>query len=537
MLCPSCLYDVDKFDAEYPHRDHPGYKCPKCKEPVPENYVKDYRDYPPIVYFLMSLPGHGKSVYLARLFVEFETVGRKWLEFFYTPIQERFLESVRIRQHALERGAIPDSADRMFTKPAVVRLDGVPGLGKCQLILYDYPADKEPDPRDTRFLNGYFGRNKVMVFLLSLNDVQSPAELTDFLTRYSEQVAKMNQSISDQTLIVALTKSDQLLEMEELPEYIRKSILGEFSTSDEEKDVLSELSGIIEAWLETQKTTMNFVRRAKAEFKEVLFTSTVAVVPDNGKVAETSEITPGVWWPLRLAWRTQQPILKEEDRKRLKRQIGQAAKESVTDIWRGILGGVLGLIEGAIWGAILWALVGGFEGWLDKLEAAETLNLAIKQGIWGIIWGALLWGIAGMSDAIKDTGSHIRNGVRIGAISWFLVNGLIAAIIWGLTLTAFTLLKTDASLEFGMLVNNALIGVALGARMGGLLGAGWGLVVRSARDDEIREPSGMAWSLLVSSLVAVVVYLLAELDMLYTHLLWGAVSLMIFTLWAGVRHK
>ena len=57
MICPSCLAEVDKFDAQFPHKDKPGYRCPLCKEPVPENYIADYQEYPPITFFLMGLPG------------------------------------------------------------------------------------------------------------------------------------------------------------------------------------------------------------------------------------------------------------------------------------------------------------------------------------------------------------------------------------------------------------------------------------------------------------------------------------------------
>jgi len=376
-----------------------------------------------------------------------------------------------------------------------------------------------------------------VVLLLSLKDVKSPADLTDFLTRYSETVAKMGQSSRDQTLIVALTKSDLLLEMDDLPEYIRNSIRGDFSSSDEETDILGELSGIIEAWLGTQKATMNFIRRAKAEFQKVLFTTTVSIIPDEGKVSQTSDIKSGVWWPLRLAWRTQQPIMKQEQRRKIKKKIGQAAKDSLAEATRGIFGGLLGLIEGAIWGAALWGLVGGFEGYIDKLPSQEIINLAIKQGIWGIVWGALIWMLAGMFDGVRRSGAFLRNGVRLGAGVWFLVNALISGIIWGLTLTAFAMLKQDAAFSTGLLIHNGMLGAAYGARLGALLGALWGLIVKSFGDVEIRDPSGMTWSLLVASLVAVVVHLLAGLSMLYTNLLWSGVALIVFSLWSGVRHK
>ena len=538
MICPNCLVDVQQFDASPAHERKKGYQCPACKESVPENYVTDYRTHPPVVFFLMGLPGHGKNLYLAHLFAEFESIGEKWQEFFYTPLQEGLLQTVRERQHALERGEIPEPARNVFPKPAILRLSGVPEMGNCQLLIYDVALEEQPEPRERKYLAGYFGRNKVVVLLLSLQDLQTPTELTDLLTRYRQTLDKLGGDSSEQTLIVALTKGDRLLDTDTLPDKIGKMIQdGEVSLEDKEEGA-DVLSGIIEAWLETQRETMNFVRRAKTEFKEMIYTVTSAPVADSAK--ETSgatirDVPRSVWQPLLLAWNVQQPLLKRARRRETHQIIERAASESVREVTRCLVGGAIGLIEGAVWGALLWAIVGGFEAFLGKLELNAGLAFALRHGYWGAIWGALVWMIAGTADAARGGEAYFRSGVRFGAVMGLLLNGIIAGIVWGIALTVSSILREGGTFSAPVLLENARVGLVVGARIGALLGALWGLVVQFVDTFEIRLLSGAVWSLLIAAIVGVLSHIFIDLPLLFNYVLWGIGAATVFGLWATTR--
>lgn len=538
MICPNCLIEVEEFEPAIPHREKPGYKCPSCKETVPESYVSDYWEYPPIVFFLMGLPGHGKSLYLARLFSEFERIGSEWREFFYTPIDESKFEIVRNHQHALDEGEAIELERRLFKKPGILRLDNVPELGKCQLLIVDAAAETEPEPHEMRNLSGYFARNNVVVLMLSLNDVKSKAELTDFLTRYTKIVTKAGGSVGAQTLIVALTKCDTLLSNKELPEYVHKAILGRQETSAEEVDEAEELSAVIEAWLDRQSATMNFVRRARTDFKDVRFTiSNAAQTVTDVESAITERAPVEVWSLLKMVWKTQQKYLKQTQRRQVKEKIGRAAKDSITQVGRSVLFGLLGLIEGAVWGALLWGISGGFDAFLDKHTLNEILNGAVKLGTWGIIWGALVWLVAGLSDAAKESGVYTRVGVRLGAIAGFFLNGVFAGVIWGITLSIAAILKESTAFSASLLIDHALTGVVLGAKLGAILGAVWGLVIRTVSDIEARTAAGLVWSLLIAAIAASALHVLTGLELLKTSFAWGGAAVIVFALWVVIKRK
>src|SRR5262245_61072413 len=93
-LCPSCLQTVEEFTRTV-DQGSAGYSCPACYEPVPLRYVVDYESYPPVVFSLTGLRGHGKTVFMASLLHELERVGAEWPGFSYTPLDEDGLEGVR----------------------------------------------------------------------------------------------------------------------------------------------------------------------------------------------------------------------------------------------------------------------------------------------------------------------------------------------------------------------------------------------------------------------------------------------------------
>src|SRR5262249_48837840 len=102
MRCPISLRDVGGFTQAVSEDGGKSYTCPECKEAVPLLYAEDYAEYPPIVFSLVGLRGHGKTVYLASLLYEFERVGRQWRDFTFSPLDESGLTTVREKQKALE---------------------------------------------------------------------------------------------------------------------------------------------------------------------------------------------------------------------------------------------------------------------------------------------------------------------------------------------------------------------------------------------------------------------------------------------------
>ncbi|MCF7811188.1 hypothetical protein K9N50_09400, partial [bacterium] len=295
-----------------------------------------------------------------------------------------------------------------------------------------------------------------------------------------------------------------------------------------------------ETWVDNQSGRMNFVRKAKAGFKDVKFTLTAAGdvnVEKPDSESKTEKAPYEVWSLLKMVWKTQLSYLKEAQRQQVKQKIGTAAKESVTGVTRGVIGGILGLIEGAVWGAVLWAICGGFEAFLANGELKDILNNAIKWGALGIIWGAIIWLIAGISDAVKDTENLARSGARMGAVTGFFLNAVFTAIIWGFAQTISGVLSYGDAFTTKILIDNALSGVIIGAKFGAILGAVWGLSASWIHRFQTRSPAGLIWSLLVGLICASTVHALLRLDLLKIGMIWSGISIVVFILWATSKSR
>ena len=65
MVCPFCL-TKSTFKANKPEGAlAPVYFCPDCGEQIPALYVREYRNYPPVVINAVGFRQHGKTLYFA----------------------------------------------------------------------------------------------------------------------------------------------------------------------------------------------------------------------------------------------------------------------------------------------------------------------------------------------------------------------------------------------------------------------------------------------------------------------------------------
>lgn len=275
-LCPFCLQTVQRFREAARQDGRRGYDCPQCNEAVPLRYVQEYDRYPPVVLSLVGLPGHGKTVYLSSLLYALNRFTTQCPEFSYAPLDEEGMSVVREKQRALEEGHLPQSTRKVFPRPVILRLENVPRLGSWHLLVYDMAGEVFQQVSQLTQYAGYVVRSRVVVWLVSLRDVQHPSELEDFLTRYVQGLLEIGGNPKEQTLFVVLTKGDELVAQEVVPEIIR-----EFLTKKHAEAILEEvgdagrtvpavgLSQAIEAWLEHRRGYTNFVRRARQEFRRV----------------------------------------------------------------------------------------------------------------------------------------------------------------------------------------------------------------------------------------------------------------------------
>lgn len=534
MLCPSCLTKINEFSKEIKLNKRVIHKCPSCNEFVPYRYIHDYLDYPPVSFFFLALPGHGKTAYAASLFCTLEHVGRNWENFNYSPSGEKWISIVREKQRDLENNIIPVSETNLFVKPAFLRLENVPDMGNCHLLMYDAHLKDRPNLTEEKFYSGYLINSEAVAFLVSLEDLKSPSDLTDILTWYLEELVKYNRSSEKQSLILLLTKSDILRGPNELPAEIQEFLEIDSCT---DLEIIEKNSKLIQTWMENHKGFVNFARLAQREFKSVSYSIVTSIGKAPNEKNEMELFRPqGIIPSLINIWQSQKSAIESEIKNQKKQNLIRPVKEVVENTTRGILGGIWGMFEGAVWGAFLWAFVMLVDCIVRVSPFDKAIIEILKFASWGALWGIVIWFTAGIIEVLKGQGNSIRKGVRIGAVYGLLINAFIAAVTWGLIGIIVHLLKFgygQMSQTGITLISNSINAALAGAKVGAILGALWGLVVSLELHSQIKKPSGPILSLTLSGIISgLLSAFFTEMSSLLVNIIWMESCAIIYALWA-----
>ena len=342
MLCPFCLQEVKQF-KEAKAGNVLNYTCPQCNEPIPLRYVRDYNEYPPVIFPLIGLRGHGKTCYLASLFLQLEEEAPHWWEdFSCSPVDDSALRIIREKQAALKQGNLPDSTPVLFPRPVILQLTRVPELGNWHLLAYDIAGETFNQVEQLQTYGGYLTRSPVVVWLVSLLDLDGQKELMDFTVRYTQALLSLGGNPKSQELLLVLGKGDEIIN--ELPPAAKKILQSGNNDIDMEEfyDVSQELGD----WLENNGYA-NFVREAKREFKNVEFTvvSALGAKPQGRKLlTSTSQrqvLAPLIYlidikhWELKrkILWeKTKQRFQKEKEAQRERQRQEEEKRQRQKDI-------------------------------------------------------------------------------------------------------------------------------------------------------------------------------------------------------------
>ena len=300
MLCPYCLQRVTFQKKNLPDNSL-LITCPKCSETIPVRFEQDYDSFTPIIFGVVGFRSHGKSVYLASLLNEFERLTRVRQGFSYTPLDESGLKIVREKQQLLKQGRLPDATPgNVLAKPVILQLEGMEELSGFRLLTYDIAGDVFRRGSELKQYAGYVVRGHSVVWLISLEDLETPQELTDLIGRYVQAVLELNGQPKDQTLLIVLTKGDGLLERSDIPQTLRDFLKGERPRPGEVPvRFADELSDVIEKWLEGRAGYQNFVRRVRKEFEQVKYCAVSATGSQPvGQSMAMSLVPRGVLEPL-----------------------------------------------------------------------------------------------------------------------------------------------------------------------------------------------------------------------------------------------
>jgi len=261
--------------------------------------VRDYQEYPPVVFSLIGFRSHGKTVFLSSLLYEFNKASRS--SFSYTPLDESGMQLVRTKLKELEQGKLPDPTPKVFFEPAILRVEGGKGLGNFHLLIYDTSGESLQQVSELQQYSSYVSRTPTILLLVSLSELKDATlSLTDLLTIYIQSVLELNGDPKKQTLVVVLTKGDRLVDTDGVPLAVRRFLEPVDGTGDELRpERLEALSVEIESWLERRPDCTNFVRRTRREFRQVKYCVISAIGSEPAQGSTTVVVAPrGVLAPL-----------------------------------------------------------------------------------------------------------------------------------------------------------------------------------------------------------------------------------------------
>ena len=306
-FCPICL----KIEELKEHKNTAGeisYLCQEREGEVPMEYLDKWREFPPVVFSVVGDRGHGKTVYLHALLLQLQQLvrDRVWPEFNYTPIPDMGMQAAFEKTLGLRQGSLPESSQSVFPDPQILRIRGMPVFGNYHLLLYDTSGEVLTKSLVRKTAGGYLLRSKLLVWLISLDDVENPTDLQQHLANYRTYVRRSTGQLKRQGVLFTLTKCDKWLERSGTPAKIKQFIQGDDTQLDTSKlRELNELSDEIEQWL--KDTGYNgFLQDAYDTFRHVRFSvnsalgtdPTAADGSDRSSGPELTVVPKGVLAPL-----------------------------------------------------------------------------------------------------------------------------------------------------------------------------------------------------------------------------------------------
>ena len=307
MLCPQCLKDV-KFNyapAEGADTLRP-YLCPtdRCGERVERTYVDEYHEAPIVPVCAVGLPRHGKTTYFAALmyFARRFDISRGWPNFFLQPVNREAVEATSPLAEAFGRGELPDATPKVFPRPSLIRLAGVPGRPEreCRLLCYDPAGEVYENATSIDRFARFVQLAKAVVFFISLKEVREEARyertsvaaaMDRLFDNYDYYIRNKGVKRRSQDLIVVYTRADELLDDFEtrpsralgsrerftITSYLRMGATEGLAPLKTSRDQRGSVSAILRKFTETDLEARNFVRMAEDSYRSLTFTVTSAL--------------------------------------------------------------------------------------------------------------------------------------------------------------------------------------------------------------------------------------------------------------------
>ncbi len=293
MVCPFCLTKATFKENTPEGAPAPVYSCHDCGEQVPALYVREYRQYPPVVINAVGFRQHGKTLYFGSLFYVLKklTLADHWPEFFTMGLNEDSLNTVYENVAMLERGKLPDSTPKNFPRPTMVRVHGIPLHPNRTLLCYDTGGECFENPTQLVQFASFVRQARTVLFLVSLIDLDDPAkEMHRLLNTYVVGLGELGGKTRDQNLVVVYTKADALgtylAKWDDVRDYL---VQGSFEDLADQEHYVRQLHKVSRRLMEFTRNELQayeFLNAARANFKVLKFAmiSALGSKPDGDQL-------------------------------------------------------------------------------------------------------------------------------------------------------------------------------------------------------------------------------------------------------------
>jgi hypothetical protein len=305
--CPRCLHP-NSIHAESDTR------CSECNEKYDKLYIQkcDQNGTETVPITIVGFRQHGKTVFLSSLYLHIGKIISDPLfqGSHYRAINESALDVLKRKREELAECRLPAPTPTAFATPLALYWRKLPLHISNPLdvvfLLFDTGGENFANSAYLKENAGYLTRSKVLIWLVSIDDLDNQWHLDEFLPRYEQAIADLGRPHVKQRLIVVLTKCDNFLDESNFPPIAAKFIKGDITDLGvyQDSQMLRTLSLQIQDWLKMEHGLHNFVNQVREEFSDVIFlpSSALGSQPENNERIK-SVYPRGVLLPLFCAIR------------------------------------------------------------------------------------------------------------------------------------------------------------------------------------------------------------------------------------------